>query len=118
MQGCRYPRYTWLDMLYELLFREQCMLLLMADAGTFANLDKECYSVFRERLKMCAKVAAQCLILAIGLGAIIVADSRPLGKQLPDEATMLAEARAEEMTKTSGAYDRLEHRCLAELKDR
>ena len=49
----------------ELGFRAACLL------------ESECFV---------AQVAAQCLILAIGLGAIIVADSRPLGKQLPDEA--------------------------------
>lgn len=32
------------------------------------------------------QVALQCLLLAIGFGAIIVADSRPLGRQFPDEA--------------------------------
>ena len=131
------------------------MLLLMADAGTFVNMDRlacncssqpqhsclqhawrkanaiawdselprlsstflhafsfTCPSVplqtlclggaFCTRLKMCAKaanqikfqtadcqmaqVAGQCLLLAIGFGAIIVADSRPLGRPLPDEA--------------------------------
>lgn len=36
------------------------------------------------------KVALQCLLLAIGFGAIIVADSRPLGRQFPDEAGCLA----------------------------
>eukprot|EP00435_Cladocopium_sp_Y103_P050748 s304_g15.t1 len=91
LKPCSYPRYRWLDLLYELLFHEQCMLLLMADAGTYGNLDCPC--AFSTRLMACAKVAVQCLLLAIGFGAVIVADSRPLGRQFPDEATMLAEAR-------------------------
>lgn len=68
VKPCQYPRYRWLDMpgsklliclvllleicqryvsdftcakrLYELLFHEQCMLLLMAEVGASGNLDR------------------------------------------------------------------------------
>lgn len=117
LKPCSYPRYRWLDLLYELLFHEQCMLLLMADAGTYGNMERECYSAFSTRLMACAKVAVQCLLLAIGLGAVIVADSRPLGRQFPDEATMLAEARAEEMSQGGSRHECMEHRSPSAITD-
>ena len=42
---------SWLlhQRLYELLFHEQCMLLLMADAGTYGNMDCPCCRYSNQR---------------------------------------------------------------------
>ena len=46
LKSCPSPRYRWLDMLYEWLFHEQCMMLLMSD-GMFANMERHQLCVVR-----------------------------------------------------------------------
>mmetsp|Transcript_1083 Transcript_1083/g.3309 ORF Transcript_1083/g.3309 Transcript_1083/m.3309 type:complete len:245 (+) Transcript_1083:51-785(+) len=111
-RACLQPRYRSYDVLYDLAYRDTCVMARMGDPTSLEVKERQCYVAFTTRLPLCLKVAGQCLVAAVVIGGLIVADSQPLtGLRPPDEATMLAEAQVEErMQGSSPAMRSIEHR--------
>lgn len=93
---CMNPRYRWYDVIYDVVFREKCMMARMSDPTSFSAKERQCYFIFSDRGPQCLKFAGQCLVAAMVIGFFVVNDA-PLGTEgPPDEARILAGAQVEE----------------------
>eukprot|EP00445_Apocalathium_hangoei_P013367 CAMPEP_0203872580 /NCGR_PEP_ID=MMETSP0359-20131031/19317_1 /ASSEMBLY_ACC=CAM_ASM_000338 /TAXON_ID=268821 /ORGANISM="Scrippsiella Hangoei, Strain SHTV-5" /LENGTH=258 /DNA_ID=CAMNT_0050791269 /DNA_START=55 /DNA_END=831 /DNA_ORIENTATION=+ len=95
-RACWSPRYHWYDAVYDLAFRERCMMARMHDPTSLSVKERQCYGVFNVRWPQCVKMASQCLMAAVVIGGIAVMDSSPLVDAQKDENIILAEARGQE----------------------
>mmetsp|Transcript_127686 Transcript_127686/g.235027 ORF Transcript_127686/g.235027 Transcript_127686/m.235027 type:complete len:185 (-) Transcript_127686:38-592(-) len=94
---CEKPRYGWFDAVYDLAYREGCMMARMRDPTPFMVKERQCYNVLRNRLPYMILAMFGSVVVAIIIGACIVLDQHPLyGDKDTEEAELIADAKVSE----------------------